>query len=179
MNHKLRAGLFVLFAALSPDGSADSADREQPIHIVADSVHIDDPQGISVYSGNVVYTQGSIQLEADTVRLYYTRDRKIDRLEADGMPARFKQRIEGHDEDMRAQAEHVEYFAGPSRLILSRDAHVWRLNAEFSGDTIEYDAAQDRVSAAKAANAERRVQVIIQPEQEQKKNNHADEGDSP
>jgi lipopolysaccharide export system protein LptA len=42
---------------------------------------------------------------------------------------------------------------------------VWRQNTEFSGEVIEYDAAQERISAARAANGEGRVQVTIQPAQ--------------
>ena len=154
----------LLFAGYPPGGSALTTDREQPIHIEADRVQIDDAKGVSVYTGNVVYTQGTIRLEADTVHLYYTQtpERRIDRLEADGNPAHFRQRLEGQDEDVRAEALHFEYFAEPGRLILTHDAHVWQLNTAFSGDVIEYNAVQERISAAGAG--EGRVQVVIQPE---------------
>ena len=44
---------------------AMTGDREQPIHIEADSVDIDDKKGVSIYRGNVRMTQGSIVLTAD------------------------------------------------------------------------------------------------------------------
>jgi lipopolysaccharide export system protein LptA len=144
--------------------SALTSDRDQPIHIEADRVQIDDAKGLSIYTGNVIYDQGTIHLEADTVWLYYTRDRKIDHVKADGSPARFRQRLEGHDEDMRGEAGHIEYAAGTGHIRLSGDAHVWRLNAEFSGEVIDYDSMRDRVNAASTPNKEKRVQVIIQPE---------------
>jgi lipopolysaccharide export system protein LptA len=169
MNPRALAALAALALLLVPaSGSALTSDRDQPIHIEADHVQIDDAAGVSVYTGNVVYTQGTIRLEADTVRLYYAREareRKVDRLEAEGAPARFRQRLEGQDGEVRAEALNMEYHTEPPRLVLSRKAHVWRLNAEFSGDVIEYDGARDRVSAAGAPNGGGRVQVTIQPEE--------------
>lgn len=165
-----RAGAALLAAALAlaaPGLQALSTDREQPIHIEADSVEIDDVQGFSTYRGNVVYTQGTLRLEADTVHVFHTPERNISRLEALGSPVRFRQRLDGHDEDLRAQALRVEYFADPERMVLERQAHIWRLNTEFSGDFISYDPARDVVQASRGETGEGRVQIVIQPQRDQ------------
>lgn len=165
-----RAAAVLLAAALAlaaPQPFALSTDRDQPIFIEADSVEIDDAQGFSVYRGNVVYTQGTLRMEADTVHVFHTADRNISRLEAVGSPVRFRQRLDGHDEDLRGQALRVEYFAEPERMVLEREAHIWRLNTEFSGEFISYDPAREVVEAGPGRTDAGRVQIVIQPRRDQ------------
>lgn len=155
--------LFAVLLGFSGCCLALSSDREQPIRIEADSVEIDDLKGISVYRGNVRYVQGTLRLLADTLTLFYDQDRRLERLEADGTPARFRQRPDGREEDMHAEALHIEYLAGPQRLILEHRARIRHQGNEFTGELIEYDAVQDVVSARKGESGEGRVQVVIQP----------------
>lgn len=150
--------------AFSPVAAALDSDREQPIHIEADSVKIDDLNGVSVYTGNVIYSQGTIRLEADIVHLYYDENRKIRSLEALGEPARFRQRLEGDEKDMLANARRMQYFAHPERLVLDHDAYIWRQGVEFTGDFISYDADQDLVSATKESE-DGRIRIVIPPQQ--------------
>ena len=146
--------------------SALSSDKQQPIHIEADSVVIDDAQGTAVYRGNVRYTQGSTHLEAEKVTVYSTDRQKVNKVVADGKPATFRQRPDGQEQDIRGQAGHIEYFAADERVILVNDAHLWQGKNEFAGSRIEYDTAKETVKARKAEDDEGRVQVIIQPRQQ-------------
>ncbi len=157
--------LLALSLALPAAAFALSSDREQPIHIEADSVQIDDLNGVSVYRGHVVYSQGTIRLEADTVHLYHDENRHVSRLEASGEPVRFRQRLDGDDEDMQAHARRMEYFADPQRLVLEHEAWIWRHDVEFTGDYISYDAVEDLVSA-RTDSGEGRVHIVIPPRQE-------------
>ena len=45
-------------AAASPTSWALPSDRDQPIRVQADSAELDDKQGVAVYRGAVVITQG-------------------------------------------------------------------------------------------------------------------------
>jgi lipopolysaccharide export system protein LptA len=143
-----------------------SSDRQQPIHIEADSVLIDDAQGTAVYRGNVHYSQGSTHLEADEVTVYSADRQKVDRVVAVGNPATFRQRPDNQDQDMRGQAGHIDYSAATGRIILEKDAHLWQGKNEFSGSRIEYDTARQTVKALNAGGESGRVQVIIQPRQQ-------------
>ena len=158
--------ILVLLFGLSPlSALALSSDKQQPIHIEADSVVIDDAQGTAVYRGNVRYSQGSTHLEADQVTVYSADRQKVDKVVSDGQPATFRQRPDNQDEDMRGQASHIEYFADDEHVILEGDAHLWQGKNEFAGSHIEYDTAKETVKAVKAETDEGRVQVIIQPRQ--------------
>ena len=140
-----------------------SSDKQQPIHIEADSVVIDDAHGTAIYRGNVHYSQGSTHLEAQAVTVYSTDRQKVDKVVADGDPAKFRQRPDNQDQDMRGQAGHIEYFAAAERVILEKDAHLWQGKNEFAGSRIEYDTAKQMVKALKSGDEAGRVQVIIQP----------------
>lgn len=142
-----------------------SSDREQPIHIEADRFEADDVKHVSIYRGNVRYSQGTMRLEAETVMIYYDAERNFQRLLADGRPARFRQRLDGQAEDMRGEALRIEYTATPERLVLKQQAHVWNQGDEFAGELITYDIEGDRVVARRGEAEEGRVQVVIQPRQ--------------
>ncbi|MGA4817094.1 LptA/OstA family protein [Pseudomonas aeruginosa] len=55
---------------------APPSDREQPIRVQADSAELDDKQGVAVYRGDVVVTQGSTKLTGNTVTLKQDRERR-------------------------------------------------------------------------------------------------------
>lgn len=139
-----------------------TADKNQPVNVEADSVQIDDKKGVSIYKGNVVITQGSLRLDADTVTIY-NPNKGLDKIVAEGGPAHFKQRPDNKDEDTRAQAARIEYHAADEKILLLNNAHIWQDKNEFSGDKIEYDTKQNLVSASKSATGSGRVQVTIQP----------------
>jgi lipopolysaccharide export system protein LptA len=143
-------------------------DRSQPVQIESDSFEADDLKGVSIYRGNVVYTQGSIRLDADEVKIFLGEDRKVSRVEATGAPVRFRQRMEGYDEDMRGEAGRLQYFTAPDeRIVLEHDAHVWRLGTEFFAQTINYDLVHEVVNAQRGEDEAGRVRITIQPRPDQ------------
>lgn len=54
------------------------SDREQPIRVQADSAELDDKQGVAVYRGDVVVTQGSTKLTGNTVTLKQDKNGDIE-----------------------------------------------------------------------------------------------------
>jgi lipopolysaccharide export system protein LptA len=163
-----RLSALLLAAALfgPPPSIALTGDKEQPIHIEADRVDIDDVKRVSVYRGNVRYSQGTMRLDADKVSIYYDEQRNFQRMRAEGQPARFRQRLDGQAEDMLGEAMEIEYTVEPERLVLKQQAHIWNQGDEFAGDLITYDITADRVVARRGAEEENRVQVVIQPRQQ-------------
>lgn len=152
-------------AAWAGEARALASDKNQPIHIEADSVIIDDSRGVATYRGNVHFMQGSAHLQADEV-IVYSADRKVvDKVEAKGSPATFRQRPDNKDEDIRGEARRVNYFAAGEQVILEDAAHLWQGQNEFTGHRIEYHSAEEVVKALKAPDSKARVQVTIQPRQ--------------
>jgi lipopolysaccharide export system protein LptA len=143
-----------------------STDKDQPINIEADSLEINDKQGITVYKGNVVITQGTVRLDAHTVTVH-SPDQGARKMVAQGNPARFKQRPDDKDVDTRAEAGRIEYFSEEDKLILLENAHIWQGGDEFSSNRIEFNTKNDTVNAGKEAAGGGRVQVIMQPKKKE------------
>lgn len=157
-----RIVFFLLYFSLfSLPVFALTSDKDQPIQIVADSATIDDLKGTATYQGNVVITQGTIQIEAESVILTYTKKQDLKKAEILGKPAHFKQRPEKSEEDVHAKAHRMEYRADENMLYLTEEAGLWQGKDSFVGEQITYDTVRGVIRADKGKSG--RVMVTIQP----------------
>lgn len=166
MNLSRASQSLLLAAALLPAGAlwALPTDLDQPIKIVADELDVDDARGVSVYRGDVKYTQGSIELTANELTITATEQRDLERVVAVGKPARFKQQLTVEGGDVMGNARTIDYDGPNQRLLFTGDAKLTYCGDEFTGSRIEYFVAQDLVKASKGNGGERgRVQVTLQP----------------
>jgi lipopolysaccharide export system protein LptA len=165
MNPSLKLLLIALLLLAAPLASATSGDTQQPITIEADRAEIDERQAVSVYSGNVLLSQGSLQVEADTVTVHAEAG-QLRRIIAEGSPVHYRQQRD-NEADIRGQSLRMEYDADSKRLLLLNNAELWQGENRFSGERIQYDPEQDRVIASGAAEGEGadrpRVRVTLQP----------------
>ncbi len=152
-----------LFAALTTPSwcHALSSDRDQPMMIEADRVELDDSTGISVYSGNVKVTQGTLELTGDRMTVHNKGD-DIQKVLMSGNPATYKQRPDGKESDVRAKAKRMEYYTDPQRIILLEQAEVDQAGDVLRSERIVYDVAKDQVNAGTNQPNER-VIITIQP----------------
>ncbi|HEY9149863.1 MAG TPA: lipopolysaccharide transport periplasmic protein LptA [Gammaproteobacteria bacterium] len=153
--------LLLLCLCLPLPSWALSSDREQPMHIESDQAELDDQKGVSIYIGNVRVTQGTLVLTGEHMTVYQD-GANLDRVILLGKPATYRQRPDGKDEDMRAEALRMEYFANPERLILLEEAVAWQGKDSFRSDRIVYEVAQDRVLGGDPEGGQR-VHIILQP----------------
>ncbi len=139
-----------------------TADREQPIHINADRMVAEEAKGYSHYIGNVRMTQGSLKIDADEVYIYVV-DGELDKLIIIGEPAKLQQLPDNSTEIVYSRAKRMEYFASTDRLFLMKEAEVWQGANRFSGEHIEYDTRNSRVSANSQGKEAGRIRAIIIP----------------
>ncbi len=159
--HSPAAGLLLLGLALLPGlAAALEGDREQPIYIEADSVDIDESNGISVYQGDVVLTQGSIKLEAERITVTQ-RQQRSDQVEAVGAPVHFQQQSAAKGL-IKGQARKAEYDVDSELLVMSGEAELQQGQDTFKSDRIIYDRAKSKVQAGAAAQGSGRVRITIQ-----------------
>ena len=150
-----------------------ATDRSQPIELEADTADIDDLKGISIYTGNVILTQGSMVIKAYKLTLYNDNNKELEKAVAVGQKGKlstFKQRPEGKDKDLRARASTMIYFLKKDKIHLLKQATVWQGGDTFSGDKIIYDTKHETVVASsqkdkdgKPIKTGNRVKVTIQP----------------
>lgn len=141
------------------------SDRRQPISIEADQGTLDQRKQTTVFSGNVIIKQGSLNIRAGSVRVSQDKSGNQTML-AEGSPVQFGQQLESKGY-VNGQGNRVEYSSASGVVKLSGNAKVQRGGDTAQGDTITYNMRTEvyTVNGSKAtgSNSGRRVSVIIQP----------------
>ena len=109
----------ILFLCLGLCGTvavaALAADTDQPIEISADSAMREEPSGKTTYRGDVVLTQGSLEIRADSLVFSFDSDNAT-LITAKGNPATLKQQPENTETPIDASAEMIEYHEKSERM---------------------------------------------------------------
>ena len=143
-------------------------DRQQPINISSDTADLDTKEGISVYRGDVVVTQGTTQITGDIVTVY-TSGREVSQVIAVG-EQRLAYYEEQQSEDLgtvKAWGETIRYDVNEGQIELIKEARLTQKGDIFTGEKIDYNMVQQTVNAwgAKEQGAGGRVQMVLQPRQ--------------
>jgi lipopolysaccharide export system protein LptA len=143
-------------------------DREQPIRVQADSAELDDRQGVAVYRGDVVITQGTMKITGDTVTITQDGNGDVEVFTSIGKPAYYEQKPAADKEIVKAYGLTIQYFAANERIVLIDQAKVVQEGNTFEGEKIVYDTRRQIVNAGVDTNAyvttpRPRVDMVIQP----------------
>lgn len=141
------------------------SDSSQPIYIEADGATYDDNTGVSIYTGNVEVSQGSMLLNSDKL-VVYTADRKPYKFVATGNPVTFKQTPKPGDEDVHGKSLTAEYYTDTELLVMIEKAVVWQGKDTYASERIEYDRKNTIVKAGQASSNGKRVHITLHPKEE-------------
>ncbi len=174
----LRAMLVVCCLAGAPTWvAAERADRDRPMNIEADRLEHDDLKKISVFQGRVIATKGTILFRGQTLEVREDADgyQQGLLLPAPGQRAFYRQKREGVNEFMEAEAERIEYDGRRDRVVLSGRAELRRLRGntladEIQGQVIVYDNLNDQFTvdgaprqATNPGSVTPRVRAVLTP----------------
>ncbi|MDD2407480.1 MAG: lipopolysaccharide transport periplasmic protein LptA [Tepidiphilus sp.] len=166
----LGALLLPLWLALAASPAyAEKADKQKPIEIDADRIHVDDRQKVHIFEGNVLMKQGTLEIRGD--RVVVTQDEqgfKTGVATAQGSKlATFKQKRDNSDEWVTGEAERLEYDARTNKVKLIGRARATSGQDEVRGAYIEYDQNTDQYYVTTAGGTSSapsgRVRAVIQP----------------
>ena len=165
--HTLKMGFYAALCAalLASPAHAEKADRDKPVNLEADMVTLDDIRKVSVYQGNVILSQGTLMLRADRVQVTQNAG-GLDKLNATGRPATFRQKLEGRDEFIEGFANRIEYDSVNSQLEMIGQAQMRRGGDELRGAQISYNANTEFYKVVGQPGVETpagRVRAIIRP----------------
>ena len=157
-----------LVASLLISGTsvALDTDRKQPISLEADAAEMDEAKGHYIYSGNVVVTQGSMVINANTVEIIMDDSSNIDSFIADGKDdsqAHLQQQVESDGSLLEAWANNLVYDVKADIITLSGKAALHQRGNKFSGDVINYSVADEKVKASAKPSSKQRVKMIFNP----------------
>lgn len=172
--HRLAAVLLLgLLLSGAAQAQAERAERDLPLLIEADALRYDDVRQISVFTGNVVATRGSLVLRGE--RIEVRQDEQANQFgSASGSPAFFRQQREGIDEFIEGQAQRIDYDSTTETVRLVGNAVMRRyrgaqLHDETSGNVITYDrnsgmfTVEGGLAHRTPANPAGRVRAMITP----------------
>jgi lipopolysaccharide export system protein LptA len=152
----------VLLLTIPLPGYALESDKDQPMHLEADTLSVDEASGVVLYEGSVEVTQGSLKIWAEQLWIH-RRKGATEKIIGEGSPVRFRQLPEEGGEEVRGQARRVEIDAERDELLLIDDALLEQGSNRFSSDRIIYDREKAMVKAGGSAEGKARVQVVIEP----------------
>jgi lipopolysaccharide export system protein LptA len=173
----LAALLAALLAATLPHvASAERADRDKPTQIEGDRCITEELKQVSVCTGNVVLTRGTLRITGERMEVRETPEgyRSATVLAAPGQLATFRQRQDptrpGVEEHIEGAAERIEYDERSETVRLIQRAQWRRLENEqprdeVAGSLITYDSRTSTYSVAggKEAGNDGRVRLILSP----------------
>ena len=156
---------------------AEKADRGKPMNIEADNLDHDELKQLSIFTGKVVATKGTLILRG--ARLEVLQDPEgyqYGLLTAEpGKKAFYRQKREGLDEWMEGEGERIEYDSRSDRVTLINRAQIRRyrgtvLNDDISGQRIIYENLTDQFTvdgktagAKPSAESSGRVRAVLTP----------------
>lgn len=149
------------------------SDRQQPIHIEADTADLDDKKGVAIYRGDVVVTQGTLKITGDTVTVVQQANGDVKSFKSVGRPAYYEQIPDVGKDKVQAWGLTIEYLAQQNKIIITDQARVEQGKNTFRGEKITYDTIAETVVAGRAPSGtvsreEPRINMVIQPKDENK-----------
>ncbi|MDD5328730.1 MAG: lipopolysaccharide transport periplasmic protein LptA [Sulfuricella sp.] len=165
----LRVCLWATLALVAaPAAHAEKADRDKPINLESNTATSDDVKKESVYQGNVILTQGTLEIRAD--KLVVREDAEgYQHGTAYGNPASFRQKREGIDEYIEGYALRIEYDSKNDLMQMFSQARLKRNQDEARGNYISYDGKTEffqvvgSKESATPGNPRGRVRTVMQP----------------
>jgi len=163
---------------------AERADRDKPMNVEADALRYDDAQKVSVFSGRVVLTKGTIMIRGAKVEVRQDPQGNQFGLvtAAPDKLAFFRQKREGVDEFVEGEGQTIDYDGRADSVKFIGNAQLRRylgskLNDEFSASVIVYNNSTevftldgapvaDNVASSAAGLAPGRVRATLTPKQE-------------
>jgi lipopolysaccharide export system protein LptA len=169
-----------LWMCLAAPVQAERADRNKPMNIEADSLRYDDLKQISIFTGRVTLSKGSIQIRGDRLEVRQDPDGYqfgVATGSAD-KPAFFRQKREALDEFIEGEGETITYDGKADTVTFTKKAQLRRLRGsvvadEINGASIVYENLTDLFSVDGAAKngptgalGSGRVRVMLSPKPE-------------
>jgi lipopolysaccharide export system protein LptA len=175
----LQALILLALAGNASFAWADKADRSKPMNIEADSLRYDDVKQISVFSGKVVLTKGSITIRGSQIEVRQDPEGYQYGVVTGNGDARafFRQKRDSVEEYMEGEGDTIEYDGKADTVRFVKNAQLRRLRGtvvtdEITGGVIIYENLTDRFTVdgnsgkGSAGSPTGRVRAMLSPKPE-------------
>jgi lipopolysaccharide export system protein LptA len=156
-------GIF-LCTALIGDAHARSSDRNQPMNIASNQQSGSlDENAVNTWSGNVVITQGTLDIRAGKADVYQSGGEPVKAIMTGG-PVVLKQQMDDGS-PMTAKADRIEYDMTTDVIVLIGNYTVTTPRGSTNGQRLTYDLKSGRIESGGQTGG--RVTMTIQPKSKQ------------
>ena len=168
--------LCVALTCLALPSLAEKADRDKPVNIESDRMTADDAKKTATFEGKVVLSQGTLVIRADRIVVRQDNDGFQFGSATGGSGgtagglANFRQKREGANDYIDAEAERIEYDGKADRVEFFSRARLRRGDGDdVCGNYISYDSRSEffSVNSGKSpsatAQAGSRVHAVLMP----------------
>ncbi|MCK4841153.1 MAG: lipopolysaccharide transport periplasmic protein LptA, partial [Methylococcales bacterium] len=136
------------------------SDAEQPVYIDSNTAVYNDKTAISIYTGDVVTIQGSLNIKSDKL-VVYIKDGEIEKMVFTGKPAKFKQLPSVGADMIYGEGLTGEYYPSEDKLILIEEAVVSQGNNRSASRLIVYDSKNSLIRAGDKSSDDKRVHSVF------------------
>lgn len=143
MSYRLLSAVLCIFLCSLAQGL--KADRDQPVHIEANTVHYYRKAGLCIYTGQVQIDQGSSHLSGDEVTSYFDSQQRLIRLVAKGLPAHFTTVLDHKLSLLNTSAETITYHIDKGYLEFDGHAYIVQDNDTLKGPLLIYKLAEQSI----------------------------------
>jgi len=161
MNRMSPSKLAVLAALMLPLAAlAKTSDRNQPMNLEAatQDCNLLDESGKCRFTGNVVITQGTLEVHADTADIF-RKNGEIVRVLLTGRQATMRQ-VMDDGAAMNAKADNIEYLVTENTIILTGNFTVESPKGSNAGQRMVYNTQTGQMQSGGDGT---RVRTVLQP----------------
>ncbi len=138
-------------------------DRELPIDIVSDKGEYFQEEGYGIYTGNVVLTQGTLEIKADKAT-FYLKEGVLDYVVAESLEKDQLVKIKylpNHDDPwVFGEGKTLHYYPNKELLTLLTNAEVIQANDVVKAEQIDYRLDTKKVTASRSKKEQ--IKITIQ-----------------
>jgi lipopolysaccharide export system protein LptA len=116
-----------------------ASDNQQPLQLSSDAAacHREGVDSVCIYTGKVVFDQGSTHLRAPEITIYKV-GAQIEKLIARGKRASYSTILDQNHKAVDALADEITFYVHKDVLVLNGDGEVTEDGNKFSGPYVEY-----------------------------------------
>ncbi|HHC75271.1 MAG TPA: lipopolysaccharide transport periplasmic protein LptA [Thiothrix sp.] len=140
-----------------------SDDVEKPVNIESDTAEFNQEKGTADYVGNVIATQGSLEILASRLNIQ-APDGELKTIIAQGKPANFKQQMDD-GKLANGKANKMTYSVQEKKIVMTGQAELKLAKDVISSDHIEYFVENGELRAGNKSTRKKgkRVKAIFHP----------------
>lgn len=122
-------GLAWSASAVEPAKPATAGGGTNSTMVTSTRLNFDQQKRLAVFEENVVVTDREIKITADRLKVFFTEDNKVDRIEAEGRVTIFRN-------DIKATGEKASYDMKEGKMQLTGNPRIQRDQDTLTGETV-------------------------------------------